>query len=46
LRGLRFQGTRYDCGSKLGYMQANLVFGLEHPDTGAGLRDFSKTLDL
>ncbi len=46
LRGLRFAGTRYDCGSKLGYMQANLVFGLEHPDTGAGMREFIKTLDL
>lgn len=46
LRGLRFEGTRYDCGSKLGYMQANVTFGLEHPDTGPGLRDFLKSLDL
>ncbi len=46
LRGLRFEGRRFDCGSKLGYMEANLTFGLEHPDTGAGLRDFIKSLDL
>ncbi len=46
LRGLRFEGTRYDCGSKLGYMKANLAFGLEHADTGDGLRDFIKSLDL
>lgn len=46
LRGLRFSGTRYDCGSKLGYMKANVTFGLEHPDTGEGLKDFIKSLDL
>lgn len=46
LRGLRFEGTRYDCGSKLGYMKANVTFGLEHPDTGPGLKDFIKSLDF
>jgi UTP--glucose-1-phosphate uridylyltransferase len=29
-----FSGVRYDCGSKLGYLQATVAFGLEHPDTG------------
>ncbi len=29
-----FSGTRYDCGSKLGYLQATVAYGLEHPDTG------------
>ncbi len=29
----RFQGTRYDCGSKLGYLQATVDFGLKHPET-------------
>lgn len=27
-----FQGVRYDCGSKLGYLKANVEFGLMHPE--------------
>jgi UTP--glucose-1-phosphate uridylyltransferase len=30
----RFAGTRYDCGSKLGYMKANVEFALRHPEIG------------
>jgi UTP--glucose-1-phosphate uridylyltransferase len=33
----RYAGTRYDCGSKLGYLKATLEMGLKHPETGAGL---------
>ena len=29
----RFSGTRYDCGSKLGYLQATVACGLKHPET-------------
>jgi len=29
-----FKGVRYDCGSKLGYLQATVAYGLDHPDTG------------
>ena len=32
---LRYQGTRYDCGSKLGYLQATVVLGQQHPEVGA-----------
>lgn len=28
----RFNGTRYDCGSKLGYLKAQTAFGLKHED--------------
>lgn len=28
----RFKGIRYDCGSKLGYLQAQVAFGLKHPE--------------
>ena len=31
----RYQGTRYDCGSKLGYLKATLAMGMKHPETGA-----------
>jgi UTP--glucose-1-phosphate uridylyltransferase len=30
----RFRGTRYDCGSKLGYLQATVAFGRKHPEVG------------
>jgi UTP--glucose-1-phosphate uridylyltransferase len=31
---VRLPGRRYDCGSKLGYLQATLEYGLRHPETG------------
>lgn len=34
-----FSGVRYDCGSKLGYLQATVAYGLEHPDTGKEFRE-------
>ena len=37
-----FTGTRYDCGSKLGYLQATVAYGLEHEDTGESFRDYLK----
>jgi len=33
-------GRTYDCGSKLGYLQANIVFGLCHPETGDALGEW------
>ena len=36
----RYTGTRYDCGSKLGYLKAMTAMGLEHPETGADFREF------
>ena len=34
-----FSGVRYDCGSKLGYLQATVAYGLEHADTGDSFRE-------
>ena len=34
-----FDGTRYDCGSKIGYLEATLAFGLTHPETGAAFKE-------
>ena len=28
----QFQGTRYDCGSKIGYLKATIAFAMSHPD--------------
>ena len=37
----RYQGTRYDCGSKLGFLQATVDLAQQHPEVGA---DFSQWL--
>jgi len=39
-----FEGKRYDTGDKLGYLQANIEFGLRSEDVGAELRDYIKDL--
>ena len=38
--GFRFQGTRYDCGTKAGFLQATVAFGLAHGDLCDEFRDF------
>jgi UTP--glucose-1-phosphate uridylyltransferase len=38
---VRLPGRRYDCGSKLGYLQATVEYGLRHPETG---KDFARYL--
>ena len=36
----RFEGRRYDCGRKLGYLEATVALGLKHPETGEGFARF------
>ncbi|MDJ0947311.1 MAG: UTP--glucose-1-phosphate uridylyltransferase [Alphaproteobacteria bacterium] len=36
--GLRFTGTRYDCGSKLGFLEANIAYALARPEMRDGVR--------
>jgi len=40
----RFNGTRYDCGSKLGYLKATVAFGLKHPELGEGFAAYLATI--
>ncbi|MES2299917.1 MAG: UTP--glucose-1-phosphate uridylyltransferase GalU [Pseudomonadota bacterium] len=42
----RYAGRRYDCGSKIGYLEAMTAIGLKHPETGAAYRAFLDTLTL
>ena len=35
-----YQGIRYDCGSKMGLLKANIELGLEHPEIGEELRQY------
>ncbi|KLN59524.1 UTP--glucose-1-phosphate uridylyltransferase [Kiloniella spongiae] len=37
--GLRFEGTRFDCGSKAGFLEATIAFALEREDLGGRMRD-------
>lgn len=36
----QFDGKRYDCGSKLGYLQANVEYALRHPDVSQDFRAY------
>ena len=36
-----FEGKRYDCGDKLGYLKATVAYGLKHAEVG---RDFTAYL--
>lgn len=40
----RYEGQRYDCGSKLGYLKAGLAMGMKHPETGAAFTEHVKSL--
>jgi UTP--glucose-1-phosphate uridylyltransferase len=42
--GYEFFGDRYDAGDKLGYLQANIAFGLKHPEIGLKLKRYLKEL--
>lgn len=41
LYGYEFEGRRYDCGSKLGFLEATVDFALKHPEVN---KDFEKYL--
>ena len=42
--GFTFDGQRYDCGDKAGYIQANLALALARADIGPAVREFATTL--
>ena len=44
--GLAFSGTRYDCGSKIGFLQANIAFALARGDLSADLSSWLKAQAL
>ena len=41
----RYLGTRFDCGSKLGYLQASVEFGRRHPEVGAAFSNYLANLE-
>jgi UTP--glucose-1-phosphate uridylyltransferase len=42
--GMTFDGKRYDCGSKQGYVEANLALALQHPEIGEDMRGIAEKL--
>jgi UTP--glucose-1-phosphate uridylyltransferase len=40
--GLRFEGDRFDCGDKVGFLEAQIAFSLARPDLAADVRAFLK----
>ena len=42
----RYEGKRYDCGSKEGFLQANVELALAHPTLGPGFREYLKGLEI
>lgn len=44
LLAYRFNGTRYDCGSKLGYLKAQVAYGLKNTELSADFADYLKSL--
>jgi len=39
-----FEGTRFDCGSKLGYLQATMAYGLQHAEIGKEFKEYLASL--
>ena len=42
--GYRFEGKRYDCGTRVGFVEANVAFGLAHPEMKSRLRPIIERL--
>jgi UTP--glucose-1-phosphate uridylyltransferase len=42
--GVLFEGNRYDCGNKLGFLEGTVALGLKHPELGGPLREIIKKL--
>ena len=42
----KMMGATYDCGEKLGYLKANIAYGLQHSETASGLKEFIKALAI
>ncbi|PJB71993.1 MAG: UTP--glucose-1-phosphate uridylyltransferase [Alphaproteobacteria bacterium CG_4_9_14_3_um_filter_47_13] len=42
--GFRYEGIRYDCGTKLGFIESNVAFGLADPQTGADVKEMIERL--
>ena len=42
--GIRFEGQRFDCGDKVGFLHANLAFALARDDLASQMREIIRTI--
>lgn len=42
---LEFEGKRYDCGNKLGYLQAIVAYGLKHPEVSVEFKEYLSAIE-
>ncbi|MBS0959564.1 UTP--glucose-1-phosphate uridylyltransferase GalU [Acetobacter thailandicus] len=40
--GLRYEGERFDCGNKIGFLEAQIAFSLDRPDLAGEVKEFLK----
>ena len=41
--GLRYEGRRFDCGDKIGFLEAQIAFALRRPEMAQAVKAFLKT---
>ena len=41
-----FEGRRYDCGSKIGYLEANVEIALQHDEMADDFKSYLKNLNI
>ena len=41
--GVRYEGRRFDCGDKIGFLEAQIAFALKRPDLADAVRGFLRT---
>ena len=46
VHALQYQGRRYDCGSKQGFLEATVELALKHPEVGPGFRKYLQGLPI
>jgi UTP--glucose-1-phosphate uridylyltransferase len=46
VHAFQYEGKRYDCGSKEGFLEATVELALKHPDIGSSFRDYLATVQL
>ena len=44
VRAYQFDGIRFDCGSKLGYLEATLHYAMKHPTLGKPMADYVRRI--
>jgi UTP--glucose-1-phosphate uridylyltransferase len=42
----RYEGKRFDCGAKQGFLEASVEFALKHPEVGTAFREYLQGLKL